>query len=151
MRKAINMAAIVLVGMIMVSCANMPTNPTQITGAYTSDIVYQHLSCDQLAAEYNHLARRENALVQAQEQRIKASNMQAFWLGYGTGDGIEASELADVRGERDAVRRCMELKHCKGLAYLRQAEAEKAEQVYQQQLKEAEAKKKASIDAALKK
>jgi len=60
------------------------------------------------------LARRENQLVAAQNQRIKTSETQAFWYGYGQGDGIEASELANVRGEREAVRNAMDTKVCKG-------------------------------------
>lgn len=36
----------------------------------------------------------------AQDQRIKSSQTQAFWFGYGKGDCMEASELANVRGER---------------------------------------------------
>lgn len=125
MKKLINMAAIVIMAITFTSCANMPTNPTQITGAYTSDIVYVHLKCDQLATEFNHLSRRESKLNLAQEQRIKTSNMQAFWLGYGTGDGIEASELSEVRGDIDAVRRVMENKHCKQLAYMHDPMAER--------------------------
>jgi hypothetical protein len=34
-------------------------------------------------------------------------------LGYGTGDGVEASELADVRGEKEAVQKTMDIKGCK--------------------------------------
>ena len=73
---------------------------------------YENYDCSRLAIELNALARRENQLVIAQEQRIKSSNVQAFWFGYGTGDGIEASELANVRGEKEAVRKAMEIKGC---------------------------------------
>ena len=38
--------------------------------------------------------------------------MQAFWLGYGQGDGVEASELAVVRGEKNAVRTAIDKKGC---------------------------------------
>jgi hypothetical protein len=62
--------------------------------------------------ELDSLARRENQLVAAQEQRVKSNNFQAFWLGYGQGDGIEASELANVRGEKESVRKAMEIKKC---------------------------------------
>lgn len=48
----------------------------------------------------------------AQEQRIKTSKKQAFWYGYGQGDGIEASELAKVRGEKEAVRGTIATKGC---------------------------------------
>jgi len=69
-------------------------------------------TCEQLAVELNALARRENALVAAQQQRRKSGKVQAFWLGFGTGDGIEAAELATVRGEKEAVRKAMEKKGC---------------------------------------
>lgn len=51
-------------------------------------------------------------LVIAQEQRLKASQLQAFWLGYGQGDGIEAAELANVRGEKEAIGTMMNKKKC---------------------------------------
>jgi hypothetical protein len=91
---------------------NMPTPTAQITGAYTSGLRYEAFDCSRLGVEVNALARREGQLVVAQEQRIKTSQMQGFWWGFGQGDGIEASELAGVRGEKDAVRRAMETKGC---------------------------------------
>jgi len=48
----------------------------------------------------------------AQEQRIKTSQTQAFWYGVGQGDGIEASELANVRGEKEAVRNAIAANGC---------------------------------------
>ena len=98
---------------ILVSgCMNMPTPPSQITGAYTSGLKYEEYSCSQLATELASLARRENQLVAAQEQRIKTSQMQAFWWGYGQGDGIEASEIANVKGEKEAIRKAVDTKKC---------------------------------------
>ncbi len=94
-------------------CANKPTNPNQITGAYVSTIKYEKYGCSRLTAELNSLSRRENQLVSAQRGRVGSSQVQEFWLGYGTGDGIEASELANVRGEREAVRKTMEIKRCR--------------------------------------
>lgn len=95
------------------ACMNMPTQTSQITGSYTSGIKYENYGCTKLAGELDSLARRENQLVIAQEQRIKTSQMQAFWWGFGQGDGIEATELANVRGEKEAVRTAMETKNCK--------------------------------------
>lgn len=66
------------------------------------------------------MARRENSLVAAQEQRRKSVKVQAFWLGYGTGDGIEALDLATVRGEKEATRTAMEQKRCNLAAYQQQ-------------------------------
>ena len=104
---------IVLIGLISLSgCMNMPTPASQITGSYVSPLKYEKYGCDQLSAESSSLARRENQLVIAQEQRINTSETQAFWYGYGQGDGIEASELANVKGEKEAVRTAMDSKSC---------------------------------------
>jgi hypothetical protein len=106
-------ATIILIAIFMLAgCMNMPTKPSQISASYTSQLVYKDHDCYELAVELNHLARRENQLTIAQEQRIKTSEVQAFWYGYGQGDGIEASELANVKGEKESVRRAMELKNC---------------------------------------
>ncbi len=94
-------------------CFNMPTQPSQISGAYSSGLKYEQFDCQRLAAEADSLARRENQLVVAMEQRYKTSQTQAFFLGFGQGDGVEASELANVRGEKEAVRKAMETKPCK--------------------------------------
>jgi len=108
--RNISVAAITLIA--VTGCMNLATKPSEITGSYTSDLRYQNYNCDQLGHEVNSLARRENQLATAQEQRRKSGKVQAFWLGYGTGDGIEAAELANVRGEKEAVRRAMDLKGC---------------------------------------
>ena len=90
----------------------MPTPPSQITGSYTSGLKYENFHCSHLATELDSLARRENQLVITQEQRIKTSKTQAFWWSYGQGDGIESSELSNVRGEKEAVRKAIEAKDC---------------------------------------
>lgn len=102
----------VLAALTLTGCMNMPTPPAEITGSYTSGLRYHEYDCSRLSAEVASLARRENQLVTAQEQRIKSSRMQAFWWGFGQGDGVEASELANVRGEKEAVRSAMEGKGC---------------------------------------
>lgn len=112
-KKLIFTALAVVMSTFFVGCMNMPTPSSQITGAYTSGLRYDSVDCSRLAVELDSLARRENQLVIAQEQRIKTSQMQAFWWGYGQGDGIEASELANVRGEKEVVRRAMEAKGCR--------------------------------------
>lgn len=112
MKKSVKFLTVAALGGMLSACANMPTPPSQITGSYTSNLRYEEFSCQQLTAEVNSLARRENQLVLAQEQRVKSSQMQAWWLGYGQGDGIEASELANVRGEKEAVRTAIESKNC---------------------------------------
>lgn len=98
--------------LMLAGCLNMPTPTSQITGAHVSSFRYENFSCDRLDMELESLARRENQLAIAQEQRIRTSQMQGFWWGFGQGDGIEASELANVRGEKEAIRSAMDTK-CK--------------------------------------
>ncbi len=100
----------------LVGCMNMPTPTAQISSAYVSSLRYETFDCSRLTVEVDSLARRENQLVSAQEQRIKTSQTQAFWYGYGQGDGIEASELANVRGEKEAVRTAIGAKSCGNIA-----------------------------------
>ncbi len=93
-------------------CFNMPTPSSQITGSYVSPNKYRSYTCNDLTVEAGSLARRENMLVIAQEQRFKSSQAQAFWTGYGQGDGLEAVELANVRGEKEAIAHVMERRGC---------------------------------------
>ena len=95
-----------------IGCLNMPTPSSQITPTHVSSITYTKLTCDELSVELNSLQRRETALNLAQNQRYKTSQMQGFWWGFGQGDGIEAGELAVVRGQVEAVRKEMEKKGC---------------------------------------
>ena len=90
----------------------MPTPSSQIGPSHVSSITYTKFSCEELAAELNSLQRREAALNVAQNQRHKTSQMQAFWWGFGQGDGIEAAELSIVRGQIEAVSKEIEKKGC---------------------------------------
>jgi len=113
MTKRLKLAALAAPSLaLFAGCMNMPTPSSQITGSYTSGLKYESYECSRLSVELDSLARRENQLVIAQEQRIKTSQTQAFWWGFGQGDGIEASELANVRGEKEAVRSAIEAKNC---------------------------------------
>jgi hypothetical protein len=115
MTKKLKSITLALASLVMLGgCLNMPTPPSQITGSYTSGLRYENFDCSRLSVELDSLARRENQLVIAQEQRIKSSQMQGCLWGFGMGDGVEASELANVRGEKEAVRKAMEIKGCKG-------------------------------------
>jgi hypothetical protein len=97
---------------LLSGCINMPTPTSQITGAQSSGIEYEQYDCSRLGKEMASLSRRENQLTIAQEQRIKSSQMQAIWTGFGQGDGIEAMELANVRGKKEAIQSMMTQKDC---------------------------------------
>ncbi|HOG93367.1 MAG TPA: hypothetical protein PLE80_07325 [Opitutaceae bacterium] len=97
-------------------CLNMPTPVSQITPTYVSEIKYENFDVQKLKIELDNLTQRESQLVVAQEQRWKTSRVQAFWWGYGQGDGIEASELARVRGEIQVVRKVLAQKEANPLS-----------------------------------
>lgn len=99
-------------GLMLAGCLNMPTPPSEITGTRQSTLQYEQFSCDRLQVELDSLHRREAQLVAAQEQRVRSSQMQAFWWGFGQGDSVAATELADVRGEIEAVQTAMAAKGC---------------------------------------
>lgn len=98
--------------MSVAACMNMPTPPVQITGSYVSGLNYEQFDCNRLYAELDSLNRRETQLVAAQEQRVRTSQMQAFWWGFGQGDSVEATELANVRGQKEAVTQALANKQC---------------------------------------
>lgn len=91
---------------------NMTTPSSQIAPAYISSAKYDSFDCGRLRAEFDSVNRRESVLVVAQEQRFKNSQQQAMWWGYGQGDGVEAAELAHVKGEKEAIRKALEVKQC---------------------------------------
>ena len=88
---------------------NMPTPIDQITPVHTSSAFFEAMEPERLIVELDDLRRRESQLIKAQEKRINSSSLQAFLFGYGQGDGIEASELAAVRGNINAVLKAMAL------------------------------------------
>jgi len=112
MSTLIRVSGAIACAMLLAGCLNMPTPESQITGAYVSTLNYEQFECARLFAEQDSLSRRESELAAAQKQRVKTSQMQAFWWGFGQGDGVEATELARVRGEQEAVRKAIETKNC---------------------------------------
>ena len=91
---------------------NMTTPSSQIATAYISSAKYSLFDCHQLQTELDSISQRESVLVVAQEQRVKNSEKQATWFEYGQGDGVKATELANVKGEKEAVRKALVLKSC---------------------------------------
>jgi len=112
MRNARITATVCVVTLTLSGCLNTATPPSQITSSYISPVTYAQFNCEQLAVEQASLARRENQLAIAQEGRRKSSRVQALWYGFGNGDGVEASELANVRGQQEAARSAMATKRC---------------------------------------
>ena len=102
-----------LLFIFITGCYNSPNPPSEITGAQISGLQYQQFDCETLNDEINFLENRERELILAQENRIKESNRQQSWAnGMGKGDGIEASELHRVKGEKLAALIVFQSKEC---------------------------------------
>ena len=104
--------AIAAASLWLCGCVNMSTPPAQITAKPVDPAKYAGYSCTQLIDELGSIAKRERAYVEAQDRRVKASNVQAMVINVGQGDGSDAEGLAQVRGEREAVRNTMISKQC---------------------------------------
>ena len=102
-----------LIFVFTISCYNNHTPPSEITGAQISGLQYERFDCETLNDEIIFLENRERELILAQENRIKESNRQQSWAnGMGKGDGIEASELHRVKGEKLAALIVFQSKEC---------------------------------------
>ncbi len=102
----------VVLSLLLSACANAPTPSSQIGASRGTGANYEEYTCPRLTAEMESLVRRELELIGAQERRIKSSGLQSFLLGVGQGDGAEATELANVRGDQKAVDKVMTAKKC---------------------------------------
>jgi hypothetical protein len=113
MRIQFHKLLLAVVSSLLLSCSiNAPTPSSQITASPVPERKFAEYNCAALTAELESLARRKLDLIRAQEQRIKSSNVQGFLLGVGQGDGVEASELANVLGGQAAVLKVWHAKHC---------------------------------------
>lgn len=112
MKQMIRVPAMTTATLLLAGCFNLATKPAEISAAYVPSSQYASYDCHQLSVELTNLARQKNDLTVAQESRRHSSKVQAFWLGFGNGDGVEAPELATVKGEILAVQKQRELKGC---------------------------------------
>lgn len=93
---------------------------SEITAAYVSPVQYQSYTCQQLAMEANAVSQRAAVVAGAQDQ--KRSNDQiatgvavvvfwpaAFLVG---GDGPQAAELANLKGQMVAIEQAAVMKNC---------------------------------------
>lgn len=114
MNKLVSAIAVVLMG----GCAS---HPDKIDAAYVSPLKYQGYDCDQVAMEMDHVGNRTTKL----HSRLKAERDADNWqMGVGLilfwptlfllegGDGPEAAEYAQLKGEYEALRETSVQKKC---------------------------------------
>lgn len=114
MRKA---ASLLVATALMASCAS---SPDSISPQYVSPMIYQHLTCDQIAAELQRVSVRVSEVT---GQQRRAANNDAVAMGVGlvifwpalfflASDNNKREELSRLRGEYEALQQVGNSKNC---------------------------------------
>lgn len=107
-----------LITIILASCAS---NPDSIQAAYVSPMKYADYDCRQLGTEMGYVEQRTNTLYQNLRAKRRGDNWQMgvglvlFWptlFALEGGDGPEATEYAQLKGEYEALRENSVQKNC---------------------------------------
>ena len=110
----------VLLVIFLLSACSSAQQSSQINKAYVSSAKYKSFTCEELIRESELIRAREPGLAAKVDQHYKSQKNTeavawllfwpaAFWLD----DGSEnANQLAQVRGELDAIRSAMMSKKC---------------------------------------
>ena len=113
--------AVAAIATILAGCASRAEN---ISAAYVSPVLYENLSCQQLARDAPKLAATKEFRAQtaAGMQNKKAGQDAAamtvglvlFWpaLFFTQGDGAQAAEVARLKGEMQAIEDASTRKGC---------------------------------------
>lgn len=116
--RVLKLAQATCLSFLLGACAS---NPDDIDAAYVSPIKYQNYDCDQLGVEMDYVGQRTTKLYQRLKDAREADNWQMgvglvlfwpalFWLE--GGDGPEAAEYAQLKGEFEALRDISVSKKC---------------------------------------
>ena len=107
--------ALALIG---TACAS---NPDSLDAAYVSPLKYSNYDCPQLSTELDYVGQRTNTLYQNLADKRKADNWQMglglvlFWpalFALEGGDGADAAEYSQLKGEFEALRQVTTQKRC---------------------------------------
>jgi hypothetical protein len=115
MRKIITGA---LVGALL-STAACATAPENVEASYVSPVEFSNLSCDQIRAELMRVADRVR-VVSGQQQRKRTTDAVALTVGlvvfwpalFLMVGGDKRAELADLKGQYDALDRAASERNC---------------------------------------
>ncbi len=113
----LNSAVMLLCGLAVSACASKSAD---IAPAYISPVGYQSYSCEQLQQEAQSVSQRA---VVANGQQDRAHSNDAvkttigaviFWpvLLFNEGDGAKANEVANLKGQMNAIQQASVQKNC---------------------------------------
>ena len=104
--------------LLLVGCAS---NPNKIPASYVSPFKYKAYDCDQIIVEMDYVSKRTVRLFNSLEKDHKNDQAQMgvglllFWptlFFLEGGDGPEAAQYADLKGEFEALRQASVQKRC---------------------------------------
>ncbi|KRT54308.1 hypothetical protein Ga0074115_10469 [endosymbiont of Ridgeia piscesae] len=103
---------------LMAGCASQPE---EVSAAYVSPVKYMNYDCEQITFEMDHVSKRTLNLYRKLKDKADSDAVQMgvglvlFWpalLFLEGGDGPEAVEYANLKGEFEALRSTAREKHC---------------------------------------
>ena len=107
----------ILTGLLIAGCAS---SSSEISATYVSPLQYQHLSCQQIAAEAERVSRRASEVGGVQDSKrtsdqwATAGALILFWPAafLVKGDGNTAAELGRLKGEFESLEKAGIEKNC---------------------------------------
>jgi len=103
-----------------IAASGCAQSPKDISATYVSPILYQNLSCEQLALEAQRISARVAQVSGVQEQKATGDavamgvGLVLFWpaLFFIKGDRETAAELSRLRGEIEAIQQASIANNC---------------------------------------
>jgi hypothetical protein len=130
----------------LTACA---TKPDEIQAAYVSPLKYASYTCEQLGTEMGYVGEKTTRLYSQLDKKAKDDNTQG-WIGailfwpalffLEGGDGPEAAEYAQLKGDFEALRQNSVQKNCS-------VKIESPEEIIKRKAAEEKAAKKAKKEA----
>ncbi|MEE4217321.1 MAG: hypothetical protein V2I48_06915 [Xanthomonadales bacterium] len=111
----------ILITALTISVCACASNPDKIDTAYVSPLTYSKYDCSQISQEMTHVQRRTTELYGRLKKERKKDNwmmgigMVVFWpslFALSGGDGPEAAEYAQLKGQYEALRQVSIEKKC---------------------------------------
>jgi outer membrane lipoprotein-sorting protein len=114
------MRAAIFAALVAIGLSGCASSSDKIAASYVSPVLYENLSCRQIAEEATRVASRAREAAGAQDSQANKDAVlvgvtavvfwpAAFFVG---GDGKNATELARLKGEMDALEQASIHKNC---------------------------------------
>jgi hypothetical protein len=114
------MRKLAIVAVLAAAVSACASRSADVAPSYVSPVLYQNLTCQQLAQEAATTSSRAAAAAGVQDKKagqdaaLTTVGVVIFWpaLFFTSGDGAQAAELARLKGEMQAIEDVSRLKQC---------------------------------------